>query len=331
MSRQMPCKLACWVVLIATWHSFMGCAEVTRVMGSTWHQKCGWQAEDYFDDPQVIALCHAIEANNLAEIDRLVVAGANVNAEGKGKMTPLLWAFPDNKIERFKRLLEHGANPNVVIESDFNTRGGMSAGDSVTHMACSTVFPGYFEAVFDDGGDPHLLRTTKLAFKETPLFTLITGSAPNKKEKVKLLIGKGANLDHVDNTGMTPTMTAVGWGGQFDIALMLLEVGADPRIYQTNEIQKLIHVVARQDPRLQNCPPQQMANYQELVKWLEQHGESLEVARADIKRWDSWSRSTGEYRRKMDAEIAERKARANAAVKKGDKKAENADKELENK
>jgi hypothetical protein len=40
----------------------------------------------------------------------------------------------------------------------------------------------------------------------------------------------------------------------------------------------------------------------------------LEVAEADIKRWDSWSRTTGEYRRKMDAEIAERIARGSAKV-----------------
>src|SRR5205809_270336 len=87
-----------------------GCGGFS-MMGSTFHQKCGWKAENYFSDPQVIALCRAIEANDLAEIDRLVAAGADVNAQGKGKMTPLLWAYPDNKIERFKRLLDHGANP----------------------------------------------------------------------------------------------------------------------------------------------------------------------------------------------------------------------------
>jgi hypothetical protein len=111
-----------------------GCQEIARMApASTWHQKCGWKAEDYFDDPQVIALCKAIEASNLVEIDRLVAAGANVNAQGKDKMTPLLWAYPDSNLQRFKRLLELGADPNVVIESDFNTRGGMRAGDSVTY------------------------------------------------------------------------------------------------------------------------------------------------------------------------------------------------------
>ena len=47
-----------------------------------------------------------------------------------------------------------------------------------------------------------------------------------------------------------------------------------------------------------------------LVKWLEAHGESAELAKADIKRWTSWSATTGEYARKMAEEVAEREAGA---------------------
>jgi ankyrin repeat protein len=139
-----------------------GCEKPRPILAATWHQTCGWKAADYFDDPQVIALCKAIEANDLKEIDRLVAAGADVNAKGKGNMTPLLWAFPDNKLPRFKRLLEHGADPNVILsEHDFNARGEMKAGKSVTHMASTTSFPGYFEAVFEHGGDVNLVETGK--------------------------------------------------------------------------------------------------------------------------------------------------------------------------
>lgn len=67
-----------------------GCGLMAMLPGATVHQRCGWKAVDYFTDPQVIALCHAIEANDLAEMERLVTEGADVNAQGKGKMTPLL-------------------------------------------------------------------------------------------------------------------------------------------------------------------------------------------------------------------------------------------------
>ena len=73
-----------------------GCGVLDLLPSRTIHQRCGWKAEDYFTDRKVIALCRAIEANDLAEMERVVKAGADVNAQGKDKMTPLLWAFPDN-------------------------------------------------------------------------------------------------------------------------------------------------------------------------------------------------------------------------------------------
>lgn len=291
-----------------------GCG-VLMLVGATHHQRCGWKAEDYFTDPQVIALCHAIEASDLAEMEKLVKAGADVNAQGKGKMTPLLWAYPDNNLPRFKWLLEHGANPNVVIEGDFNTAGAMSPGDSVTLMACRTSFPGYFDAVFDNGGDANMRHTGPRGFQQTPLFTVIKAPVGGRKEKVERLIELGADMNTLASGG-TPVMDAVGWGGQYDLALMMLEAGADHRTYQENGSRRLIHAVVREEPRLSSYSPNQKAKFHEVVKWLEDHGESSEEAKADLKRWDSWSRTNGEFRRKMDAEIAERKAREKAAAEK---------------
>jgi hypothetical protein len=281
--------------------------------GTTVHQRCGWKAEDYFTDPQVIALCQAIEASDLVEMERLVKAGADVNTQGKDKMTPLLWAFPDNQIHRFKWLLEHGADPNVVVEGEFNTRQSISRGDSVTQMACKSSFPGYFEAVFDNGGDPNLRHSGPLGFSRTPLFTVITGSAGSNMEKVQRLIALGADMNALASGG-TAVMKAVTWGGQYDTAITLLNAGADFRAYQQNELRRLIHVVVLQERRLGEYSPEQKAKFHELVRWLEDRGESYEEAKADLKRWDSWSRTTGEFRQNMDAEIAARKAREKAAA-----------------
>ena len=54
----------------------------------SFHQRFRWNAEDFFDDPQVVALCRAIEAKDLREIDRLIAAGADANALGRDNMTP---------------------------------------------------------------------------------------------------------------------------------------------------------------------------------------------------------------------------------------------------
>jgi ankyrin repeat protein len=291
----------------------LGWGLLAMLPGATVHQRCGWKAEDYFTDPQVIALCRAIEANDLAEMGRLVKAGADVNAQGKDKMTPLLWAFPDNHLPRFKWLLEHGANPNVVVEGEFNTRQTISRGDSVTHMACKTSLPGYFKAVFDHGGDPNIRHTGPLGFSQTPLFAVITRGDGDKAAQIRRLIDLGADMNALSNGG-TPAMQAVSWFGQYELALMMLEAGANFRTYDESDIQRLIHIVADQERRLGQYTPEQKAKFHELVKWLEDHGESYEAAKADIARWDSWSGAT--FRRKMDAEIAERKAREKAEAEK---------------
>jgi ankyrin repeat protein len=310
------CKSLAWATVIALLWSAAGCGAMNLLPGRTTHQRFGWKAEDYFTDPQVIALCRAIEANDLAEMERLVNAGADVNAQGKGKMTPLLWAFPDNQLARFKWLLEHGANPNVLVESDFNTGQRTFSGDSVTHMACATPFAGYFDAVFDFGGDPNLRRPGARGRDATPLFTVIFAGGRNRVEKVKRLIAAGADMN-VLSGGSTPPMQAASWFKQNDLVRIMLDAGADFRTYDGFECQRLIHIVVRQEfgtVGLKALTPQMQADRDAVIKWLEDHGESYEEAKADIERWDSWGRTTGEYDRKMAAEIAERKAREKAAA-----------------
>ncbi len=276
----------------------------------TFHQRCGWKAEDFFGDPKVVALCHAIEASDLAEMERLVKAGADINAQGKGKMTPLLWAFPDNNLPRFKWLLEHGADPNVVIESEFNTRGFMGPGDAVTHMVCKTSFPGYFEAVFDHGGDPNL-RTGR--YDDVPLTLVIKWGGLGRPEKLRMLLDAGAD-PNILSAGRTPAMIAVSWGGQYSLANLLLDEGADHMVYARQTNRRLIHVVLMEDQTYRGNGPQEKADYQGLLARVVDRGESIEAAQKDIERWKSWSRTTGEYQQKMAAEIAERQARENAAA-----------------
>ena len=295
----------------------IGCEKGSIKMKSpnaTWHQKFNWVAEEYFDDPQVIALCQAIEANDLEEMDRLITAGADVNARGKGNMTPLLWALPDNHLPRFKKLLEQGADPNVVVTSDFNTKNsGIRSGDSVTHMACKTHFPKYFEQVFQHGGDPNMWNPGE---KETPLYVLIKKGGGTKKEKIQLLIDKGADLNRASALAPTPALQATSWGGQYGIALMLLKAGTDPQSYQTDKLVKLIHVVVGEERRLPYMTPQQKSDYKALVTWLESHGESLAEARVDIQRWNSWGGDPKHVKEMREKEILEREAQEKAAAQK---------------
>ena len=266
---------------------------------SRWHALAGWKAADYFDDPQVIDLCDAIEENDVPEMERLISAGANVNARGKDNMTPLLWAFPDRKHERFSCLLKHGADPNVIISSDFGTAGrpfhpypsggalvidrGCKPGQSVTHLAAKSPDIEYLDAVLQHGGDPNLVveDDTKL----TPLDIVIDRYYSDAKERVELLIAAGANLDrYCQYRGGTPAMLAV-MEDRYDAALALLQAGADPTLYRPDGTEKLIHYVVRTERRLPSFRGELASQYQTLVDWLEDHGESVEQARTDSQSW----------------------------------------------
>ncbi len=100
----------------------VGCADPAAILPKLsigWHAHVGWRAQDYFEDPKVIELCKAIEANDLAKMRAVIASGADVKAIGKDGMTPLLWAFPENHFERFELLLRAGAD----LESPYYLNG----------------------------------------------------------------------------------------------------------------------------------------------------------------------------------------------------------------
>ncbi|MCL2117652.1 MAG: ankyrin repeat domain-containing protein [Planctomycetaceae bacterium] len=265
------------------------------------YQRPDWKAEDFFDDPKVIALCQAIRKRDLVLIEKLIGEGADVNAKGKGNMTPLLWAFvqgrPWNKppsqsnrnkpgfLEKwsekefdvthlviFTKLLEHGADPNVQITSDF---GWLREFDiSITEYAALVAFP-YFEAVMKNGGNPNYIsQSSQNAHKS--LAHLIMGRVDSIK-KLQLLIDSGVDLNQVNDEGMTPLMLAVS-NGSYDQALMLVEAGADWLIASRESPDYLAHIVValiRQDV--------QTPSYLKLIEILEEKGADFDLER-EIRR-----------------------------------------------
>lgn len=288
-----------------------GCGQA---MKPSWHQKFQWKADDYFDDRKVLELCAAIEANDLEKMKRLLDDGADANAKGKDNMTPLLWAFPDNKPERFGLLLERGADPNVFVESDFNTkRVGIQPGDSVTQMAAKSAFPQHFDLVMGHGGDVNLINPVS---KETLLETVITSPSAQRKQRLQTLIDKGVDLDQPCSGGTPALLEAFTWFAQYDMVILMLESGADPGVYLENHNMKLVHRVIGQQRKPRPLTPQQKQDFETIVKMLKERGESFEAAEADIERWASWGALPLSKQRELrEAETAARHAKQKQNVK----------------
>lgn len=281
----------------------VGCAQEPK---PTWHERYQWKAEDYFEDKEVVKLCRAIEADDVEQIDQLIAAGVNVNAEGKQGMTPLLWAFPGNHSERFIRLLKAGADPNVYVASDFGTKGAIRSGDCVTILAAKSPFMSHFSAVMGHGGDANARNSNT---QESVLLAVIRSGKADAKDRIGLLIEHHVDLNNVEGSGKPPVIEAVSWFAQFDVALLMLEHGADHRAYIEEQNSRLIHAVLRENKGLSRLTAERQAQHAKLLKWLKDKGESIEEATADLERWKSWnSLPFPEIKRRREAEMAARKS-----------------------
>ncbi len=253
------------------------------------HQRLKWKAEDYFTDAGILKLCKAIEAKDLKEIERLVKSGVDVNAKGRGNMTPLLWAFPMGE-EAFKKLLELGADPNVRLTEQLGLR---LKGKSVT-FACVELTSGliynqdfydvpmdnYLELVLKHGGNPNQEDIDG----DTPLAS-VRWSNRKIPEKIKLLLDAGGDINHRNAQGKTPLLCANLQNSE--CILCLLNAGADYRIASSNKGWDPILMLALLTTQNDDTPPIAKKirdiQYNSVIEWFKNEGANLDAARAALK------------------------------------------------
>jgi len=206
------------MIRILRWLFCLGVLAALGCCASSREEKVRLDPREAFSDPSVVALAYAAQTGNMQEIDRLVAAGVDVNTVGRDGVTPLYWAFLAQNKAGFKRLLEHGANPNLQTDD----------GDTVMHFAAGLAKDSeWIELALKYGGDPNVVITkNRYCPKRTPIY-----SAINKEHTraVELLIEAGADLNHRDKENETPLEFAVWCGRSFDIVYLLLKAGSDYR------------------------------------------------------------------------------------------------------
>lgn len=211
--------------------------------------------ETMFPDAQVRALAKAAGDGNIRKIEQLVKEGISVNARGTQGATPLFWAMRNHK--GFKRLLELGADPNVVYED----------GNSVMHAAAGLRDRRILRAALEHGGNPNL-RAPRDAMAETPIFSAMLPGV----EMVDVLLQHGADINARDSFGSTPVLRSAAIG-DFEMAYHLLERGADYSLKDVNG-RDLADLVTKRIGKIR--PGTKWAKWHEqVIDWLKAKGVEI--------------------------------------------------------
>jgi ankyrin repeat protein len=177
------------------------------------------QPGDYFQNPSEIALLKGAARGDAAQMDAALKQGADVNAVGDQGMTPLAWAIAKQNKAGFLYLLQHGANPNYRTKPVDR----YNQGTSIIELTAMLEDPDYLKFALNHGGNAN--GTTDFP-SQTLVFTAVKN---HRKENVKTLFQHGAELNHRDAAGFTALLHARDTA-QYDIVLLLLDLGADPKI-----------------------------------------------------------------------------------------------------
>ena len=219
-------------------------------------------ASDYFESQAQIDLVRAAERGNAGEISGAIDQGADVNKVGKQGMTPLFWALAKQNLEGFRLLLEHGANPHVVVELP---EGFQASHAGAVEMASKLEDSRYLRALLEHGADPNMIVNEES--RQTPIYLAIMH---RRLDNIKVLLEFEANLDHQDATLHTPLMRALS-ARMFENALFLLRAGSDPTI-PNRWGNNAADMVRQYGDRGIDKRTNDLAAYKEFVKELKERG-----------------------------------------------------------
>jgi len=267
-----------------------------------------WKPEEFFKDPDVIKLCHAILKSDIATMEKLIKSGVDVNAVGIDGMNPLYWAFHmDTDPRPFELLLKNGANPNQIVHhrAKKQTKKGLvsEVGFAVVHLVSMREYNRQFKNVFENGGDPNLNSENILG--RLPPYRLFWPSAPDALERIQLWGKKGATFDKKSDDGMSFVCGNCIGGEEESLQLcyLALRAGADHSLsYKVEEMGSLvtwatgrteykgcyfrmIHFMALNEQKARQRRKSEQKYYLRVLNYLEQRGESLKDAHQDLKRW----------------------------------------------
>ncbi len=158
------------------------------------------------------ALGLACRNGNVEIVKFLLNRGADLKSRDIRGCTPFVEACAHGNIQAAKLLLEHDdsirSQKDVIAEALYASGG------------CKN-FEEVLDFLIDLGADINGTNGNRLGWN-----TLIEMSVNDRREKIQLLIKKGAMVDFTDSKGNTPLLLAAK-GGKMEVVKILLDNGAD--------------------------------------------------------------------------------------------------------
>ena len=235
-------------------------------------------AEECFGDKKVAELAVSAARGDLREFDKLLLAGANPNAQGKSGLTPVIWAMKARNKAGYARLLDRGASADCIIKDrDY----AFAVGRTLIGIAARNSDDSqWLRILLKHSANPNLVGpkwgdrcTVDYSAGMTPLFDAIDS---DRAENLDLLIEAGANVNHQDNFGNTPMMDAARHG-KFKFVQRLLQSGADCRI-RNNDGEDAAYFTAGYEDTQANAAPEA----KKVMALFEQKVADVRAARSKV-------------------------------------------------
>jgi ankyrin repeat protein len=174
------------------------------------------KAESFFEEKVHLELIEAVEHQKISAIESIIQRGLSPNITGKQEMTPLFWAIMKNRKRSWSKLLEMGADPNLITKSTTSSNDAYSA----MYYAVISDDAYYLSTALRYSGNPNLRERIEGR-------TLLFAAIDNKRiENIRVLANHGSELNFRGLGGVTP-LIAAALNDDFDIVQLLMSLGAD--------------------------------------------------------------------------------------------------------
>ncbi len=222
--------------------------------------------QDHLDN----AFGEASDRSWTRKIENLLIAGANIDAEAYGNISPLKGAFRKGDMEGAKYLIRQGADVNsgkrnllfdvleshnkkttewvqLLLDSGAKTSSTRAIGEA---LKTSNVTPEQFEIILDRSGLTPDERLEDWSFDPTMIGVAAFCNSP---DKLKIILSKGGDVNKPSKSGVTPLHEAIKQISKHEsenhqiMARMLLANGADPLISTEREKGIMSYIETIQD------------------------------------------------------------------------------------